>query len=101
MLKMYGLGPILDSMGLTAGDLLVESQRAKLRASALNELFERFWRVGDLFLRFGEQYRHDTQEAETLDRLETDLDLLRDDALGGSDDTVAPRAAGLDVISRP
>ncbi len=71
---------ILDSMGLTAGDLLVESQRAKLRASELGELLERFWRVGDKFLRFGEQFRHATDEPGMLDRLENDLHLLRDDA---------------------
>ncbi len=71
---------ILDSMGLTAGDLLVESQRAKLRASELTELLERFWRVGDKFLRFGEKFRHASEEPGVLDNLENDLHLLRDDA---------------------
>ncbi|MGQ0506925.1 MAG: hybrid sensor histidine kinase/response regulator [Myxococcaceae bacterium] len=73
---------ILDNMGLTAGDLLVESQRAKLRASELSDILERFWRVGEHFLEFGERYRHHDDEGDggELDRLGNDLDLLRDDA---------------------
>ncbi len=71
---------ILDTMGLVAGDLLVESARAKLRTDQLAELLQRFSRVGDRFLRFGERFPHDGEERGLIDRLEGDLHLLRDDA---------------------
>ncbi|MHB8876522.1 MAG: chemotaxis protein CheA, partial [Myxococcaceae bacterium] len=71
---------ILDTLGLLAGDLLVESARAKLRTTELAELLQRFSRVSDRFLRFGERFPHDTAERAILDRLESDLHLLRDDA---------------------
>ncbi len=70
---------ILDTLGLVAGDLLVESARAKLRTDELSILLERFARVTDRFLRFGERFRHDLEERALLDRLESDLHLLRDD----------------------
>jgi two-component system, chemotaxis family, sensor kinase CheA len=71
---------ILDTMGLVAGDLLVESARAKLRTEELDEILERFARVGDRFLRFGERFREENGEHTIFDQLENDLHLLRDDA---------------------
>jgi two-component system, chemotaxis family, sensor kinase CheA len=72
---------ILDTMGLVAGDLLVESARAKLRTEELDEILERFARVGDRFLRFGDSVReHLNGDAARLDQMESDLHLLRDDA---------------------
>ncbi len=71
---------ILDALGLIAGDLLVESARAKLRSIELAELLERFSRVGDRFLRFGDRFRYADGDGSELDRLENDLHLLRDDA---------------------
>src|SRR5207253_6789853 len=73
---------LLDSLGLLAGDLLVESARARLRNDELSQLLERFSRMGDNFLKvyqtlpsLGRDGSHDR-----LDRLEGDLHLLRDDA---------------------
>ena len=71
---------LLDSLGLVAGDLLVESARSRLRGLELAALLERFSRVGDQLLRFGESLQASGQEHHQLDRLEGDLHLLRDDA---------------------
>ena len=71
---------VLDSLGLMAGDLLVESARARLRTSELNGILQRFSRIGDRFLRFGEIAYSDGEDRSTLDQLESDLHLLRDDA---------------------
>lgn len=68
---------ILDSLGLIAGDLLVESSRARLRSVELAQILERFSRVGDHFLRYSERLGN---RAPELDQLEGDLHLLRDDA---------------------
>lgn len=76
----------LDALGLLAGDLLVESARARLRGSELSELFQRFTRMGDRFVRMADRLRAvaeeelETAERAQLDVLENDLDLLRDDA---------------------
>ncbi len=70
---------ILDRLGLVAGDLLVESARAKLRTAELSQLLQRFSRVSDRFLRFGEKFSHDVTERASLDQLESDLHFLRDD----------------------
>lgn len=76
----------LDVLGLLAGDLLVESARARLRSTELKELLQRFTRMGDRFLRFADRVRAfqaeslDEPEMRSFDRLESDLDLLRDDA---------------------
>src|SRR5260370_374751 len=71
---------VLASLGLMAGDLLVESARARLRTSELNGILQRFSRIGDRFLRFGEIAYSDSEDRSTLDQLESDLHLLRDDA---------------------
>jgi chemotaxis protein histidine kinase CheA len=77
---------LLDALGLLAGDLLVESARARLRSAELTELLQRFTRMGDRFLRFAERVRAFQAEAlgeeewRAFDRLENDLDLLRDDS---------------------
>lgn len=71
---------VLDSLGLMAGDLLVESARARLRTSELNGILQRFSRIGDRFLRLGEIAFTDGEDRSTLDQLESDLHLLRDDA---------------------
>ena len=75
----------LDTLGLLAGDLLVESARARLRSSELSELLQRFTRMGDRFVRLAERMRvvieeMEPQERSQLDVLEDDLDMLRDDA---------------------
>jgi chemotaxis protein histidine kinase CheA len=76
----------LDAMGLMAGDLLVESARARLRSTELSELFQRFARMGDRFVRMADRLREvaeenlEAQERTQLEILETDLDMLRDDA---------------------
>ncbi|MBN9684987.1 MULTISPECIES: hybrid sensor histidine kinase/response regulator [unclassified Corallococcus] len=71
---------VLDSLGLLAGDLLVESARGRLRSGETAQLFERFSRLGDRFLRISEEVDvPDTIRAE-LERAEADLHMLRDDA---------------------
>jgi len=76
----------LDALGLLAGDLLVESARARLRGSEMSELFQRFARMGDRFVRMADRLRAvaeadlEAPERSQLDVLESDLDLLRDDA---------------------
>ncbi|MCP3100328.1 response regulator, partial [Myxococcus sp. K15C18031901] len=71
---------VLDSLGLLAGDLLVESARGRLRSSETEALFERFSRLGDRFLRLAEQIDISTEVRSLLDRVESDLHMLRDDA---------------------
>jgi len=71
---------VLDSLGLLAGDLLVESARASLRGDEISALFDRFSRVGDSLLRLGETLEHKPESRARLNRLESDLHLLRDDA---------------------
>jgi two-component system chemotaxis sensor kinase CheA len=71
---------VLDSLGLLSGDLLVESARGRLRGSETAELFERFSRLGDRFLRLGEQLHLAGELRAELDRVESDLHMLRDDA---------------------
>jgi two-component system, chemotaxis family, sensor kinase CheA len=70
---------ILDHLGLLAGDLLVESARAQLRTDELQGLFQRFSRLGDHFLKARAGGEGAAAHAQ-LERLETDLHLLRDDA---------------------
>ncbi|MCE9670349.1 response regulator [Myxococcus stipitatus] len=71
---------VLDSLGLLAGDLLVESARGRLRSSETEALFERFSRLGDRFLRLAEQIDISPEMRGLLDRVESDLHMLRDDA---------------------
>ena len=71
---------ILDQMGTVAGDLLVESARARLRFNELNEILERFSRMGDRFLKVGERLNDDDGARRQVEILERDLHLLRDDA---------------------
>jgi chemotaxis protein histidine kinase CheA len=71
---------VLDSLGLLAGDLLVESARGRLRSSETEALFERFSRLGDRFLRLAEQVEIPAPVRVALDRVESDLHMLRDDA---------------------
>ncbi|MFY2559714.1 hybrid sensor histidine kinase/response regulator [Corallococcus terminator] len=71
---------VLDSLGLLAGDLLVESARGRLRSSETEALFERFSRLGDRFLRLAEQVEIPNEVRTVLDRVESDLHMLRDDA---------------------
>ncbi len=70
---------ILDGMGVLAGDLLVESARARLRFNELDEILERFSRLGDRFLRVGEKLSREAEERGEVERLESDLHMLRDD----------------------
>jgi two-component system, chemotaxis family, sensor kinase CheA len=71
---------VLDQMGTLAGDLLVESARSRLRVGELNAILQRFSRMGDRFLRLGEQLRATVDQAAGMELLERDLHLLRDDA---------------------
>ncbi|MBL8955228.1 MAG: response regulator, partial [Myxococcaceae bacterium] len=71
---------LLDSLGLLAGDLLVESARARLRSEELSQLLERFSRLGDNFLKVFQSTTHAEASHAKVDRLEGDLHLLRDDA---------------------
>ncbi|MBF5044101.1 response regulator [Aggregicoccus sp. 17bor-14] len=70
----------LDALGLLAGDLLVESARNQLRGEDMAQILERFSRISDRFLHFGEQLQLQAEERAQLDRLESDLHMLRDDA---------------------
>jgi two-component system chemotaxis sensor kinase CheA len=71
---------VLDSLGLLAGDLLVESARGRLRASEVEALLQRFSRLGDRFLRLAEQVDVPNVLRNDLERIESDLHMLRDDA---------------------
>ncbi|HET9451949.1 MAG TPA: ATP-binding protein, partial [Aggregicoccus sp.] len=70
----------LDALGLLAGDLLVESARNQLRGDDLAQLLERFSRMSDRFLHFAEVLQMPAEQRGQLDRLESDLHMLRDDA---------------------
>ncbi|MCI0570530.1 MAG: response regulator [Myxococcaceae bacterium] len=70
----------LDAMGLLAGDLLVESARARLRAKDLDAILQRFSRMGDRFLRASEALHLEGELRAGLERMEADLHMLRDDA---------------------
>ncbi|RKG64227.1 hybrid sensor histidine kinase/response regulator [Corallococcus sp. CA054B] len=71
---------VLDSLGLLAGDLLVESARGRLRSTETAQLFERFSRLGDRFLRISEDVDVPDDIHKELERAEADLHMLRDDA---------------------
>jgi two-component system chemotaxis sensor kinase CheA len=71
---------VLDQLGLLSGDLLVESARGRLRGSETADLFERFSRLGDRFMRLGERLHLEGELRAELDRVESDLHMLRDDA---------------------
>jgi chemotaxis protein histidine kinase CheA/CheY-like chemotaxis protein len=71
---------LLDSVGLLAGDLLVESARSELRGDELQSLFERFARLGENLLRATDHGHLDAEQRRRLAVLESDLSLLRDDA---------------------
>ncbi len=71
---------VLDALGLLAGDLLVESARGRLRSLETEALFERFSRLGDRFLRLAEQVDVPDYVRAELERVESDLHMLRDDA---------------------
>jgi chemotaxis protein histidine kinase CheA len=71
---------VLDALGLLAGDLLVESARGRLRSNETEALFERFSRLGDRFLRLAEQVDVPDYVRAELERVESDLHMLRDDA---------------------
>jgi chemotaxis protein histidine kinase CheA len=71
---------VLDSLGLLAGDLLVESARGRLRASEAEALLQRFSRLGDRFLRLADLLHVPNSLRNDLERLESDLHMLRDDA---------------------
>ena len=71
---------VLDSLGLLAGDLLVESARGRLRSGETAQLFERFSRLGDRFLRISEEVDVPDSIRTELERAEADLHMLRDDA---------------------
>ncbi|WP_208726334.1 hybrid sensor histidine kinase/response regulator, partial [Corallococcus terminator] len=71
---------VLDSLGLLAGDLLVESARGRLRSTETAALFERFSRLGDRFLRMSEEVDVPDAIRVELERAEADLHMLRDDA---------------------
>jgi chemotaxis protein histidine kinase CheA len=71
---------MLDMLGLVTGDLLVESARAKIRAAELNGILHRFSRVSDRLLRQGEALAWASGDRRSLEQLENDLHLLKDDA---------------------
>ncbi|WNG47977.1 response regulator [Archangium minus] len=71
---------VLDSLGLLAGDLLVESARGRLRASEIEALLNRFSRLGDRFLKLAEKLDVPNVLRNDLERIEGDLHMLRDDA---------------------
>jgi chemotaxis protein histidine kinase CheA len=71
---------VLDSMGVVAGNLLVDSARARLRAQDLGGILERFSRVTEQLVRLNETMKPEGTERARLDLLEGDLHLLRDDS---------------------
>ncbi|HVG59077.1 MAG TPA: response regulator [Hyalangium sp.] len=71
---------ILDALGVLAGDLLVESARGRLRGLETADLFERFSRLSDRFLRLGEEFHLSAELHARLEGIESDLHMLRDDA---------------------
>src|SRR5690606_24282018 len=71
---------LLDSVGLLAGDLLVESARSRIRARELEGLLQRHSRISDRFLRIAEAIHIEGPLRDELDAIEGDLHLLRDDS---------------------
>jgi two-component system chemotaxis sensor kinase CheA len=71
---------VLDSLGVLAGDLLVESARGRLRALETAGLLERFSRLSDRFLRVGEEFQLSPELRTKMEGIESDLHMLRDDA---------------------
>ncbi|MFL5345454.1 MAG: hybrid sensor histidine kinase/response regulator [Hyalangium sp.] len=71
---------VLDSLGVLAGDLLVESARGRLRGLETAHLFERFSLLSDRFLRLGEEFQLTPELRTKLEGIESDLHMLRDDA---------------------
>jgi chemotaxis protein histidine kinase CheA len=71
---------VLDSLGLLAGDLLVESARGRLRASEVEALLNRFSRLGDRFLKLADLLQIPNSLRNEVERIESDLHMLRDDA---------------------
>lgn len=71
---------LLDSVGLLAGDLLVESARSELRGQELQSLFDRFSRLGENLIRTTDRVTLDPGARRRVEVLESDLSLLRDDA---------------------
>jgi two-component system chemotaxis sensor kinase CheA len=71
---------VLDSLGLLAGDLLVESARGRLRASEVEALLNRFSRLGDRFLKLADVLQVPNSMRNEVERIESDLHMLRDDA---------------------
>ncbi len=71
---------VLDSLGLLAGDLLVESARGRLRASEVEALLNRFSRLGDRFLKLADLLQVPNSLRNEVERIESDLHMLRDDA---------------------
>ena len=71
---------VLDSLGLLAGDLLVESARGRLRATQVEALLQRFSRLGDRFLKLAERLDVPNVLRNDLEHIEGDLHMLRDDA---------------------
>jgi two-component system, chemotaxis family, sensor kinase CheA len=71
---------LLDSVGLLAGDLLVESARSELRGHELQSLLERFSRLGDNLVRVTQAAQLEPGLRQRINLLESDLSLLRDDA---------------------
>jgi two-component system chemotaxis sensor kinase CheA len=71
---------VLDTLGLLAGDLLVESARNRLRGSQMDTLLQRFSRLGDRFLKVAEHLHVAESVRNELERIESDLHMLRDDS---------------------
>ncbi len=71
---------VLDSLGVLAGDLLVESARGRLRGLETAHIIERFSRLSDRFLRLGEEFPLSPELRTVLEGIESDLHMLRDDA---------------------
>ncbi len=72
---------LLDGMGVRAGDLLVESARARLRFKELDAILARYSRLAERLLRTAEATatREDVALHRQLEIYESDLHLLRDD----------------------
>jgi len=70
---------VLDTLGQLAGDLMVESARARLRNRELSALLDRFARMTERLVRFSETQLPDAHDP-LLERIEGDLHLLRDDS---------------------
>ena len=71
---------VLDALGMVAGNLLVDSARAKLRGQDLSGMLERFSRLTEQLVRFADALHPEGTSRERLELLEGDLHLLRDDS---------------------